>query len=125
MKKLFFILFFSGFFLNSGEIEKIAICAEGKTDDSQVSNLAGRASFFQIYDYSGKLIDIMENPFKDAKSGAGVKVLELLEKKNVKLIVSGKIGAGMLDGMKEKGIKGLEFKGTVKEALFKIKEDKK
>lgn len=123
MKKLIFVLFvfvFSADLLTNEIKEKIAIFSDGKDENSLISELAGRAPFFHIYESSGKLIEIVENPYKDAKSGAGIKVLEFLEKKGAKLFVANKFGTGMREGMDDKGIKGMEFKGTVKEALKKL-----
>lgn len=123
MKKLIFVLFVIVFCTNplTDEIkEKIAICSDGKDENSLISELAGRAQFFHIYESSGKLIEIVENPYKDAKSGAGIKALEFLEKKGVNLFVANKFGTGIRKEMDDKGIKGMEFKGTVKEALGKL-----
>ena len=40
----------------------IAIGSEGKTSDDLVSEICGRAKYFQIYE-NKKLIQIIENPF--------------------------------------------------------------
>lgn len=88
--------------------------------DSNVSSLAGRASFFQIYDSKGNLLEIKENPYKDQKSGVGPKVIEFLISKGIKKIVAGKFGEKMVEILKEKNIEYLEFKGKVEEALKNV-----
>ena len=99
--------------------EKIAIAADGKTTAAKVSSVAARSPYYLIFDGSGKLLEALENPYQAAKSGAAASVLSLLAKKGVTLIVAGDFGDNMIRDMKGKGIKYVEFKGSVKEALEK------
>lgn len=41
----------------------IAIGSEGKTSEDLVSDVCGRATYFQIYK-NGDLIEVIKNPFK-------------------------------------------------------------
>ena len=120
MKFLIFLLLISSFAFGSEDLTKIAICSDGETKDSPVSSLAGRANYFQIYDLEGNLLEIIENPYKDQKSGVGPKVIEFLSKKGIKKIVAGKFGEKIIDILKEKDIKYLEFKGKVQDALKNV-----
>jgi predicted Fe-Mo cluster-binding NifX family protein len=100
---------------------KIAVASDGKTTTaSNVSNLAGRSPYFLIFDGSGKLIETVENPYKDARGGAGLSVVNLLAQKGVKTIVADTFGPRMVDAMKDKGIRHLAFKGNVNDAAKKV-----
>jgi len=99
--------------------EKIAIAADGKTTAAKVSSVAARSPYYLIFDKSGKLLEAVENPYKAAKSGASASVLSFLAKKEVTLIIAGDFGDNMIRDMKGKGIKYVEFKGNVREALEK------
>jgi predicted Fe-Mo cluster-binding NifX family protein len=99
--------------------EKIAIAVNGKTTAAKVSSVAARSPYYLIFDGSGKLLEALENPYQAAKSRAAASVLSLLAKKGVRLIIAGDFGDNMIQDMKGKGIKYIEFKGSVLEALEK------
>jgi predicted Fe-Mo cluster-binding NifX family protein len=99
--------------------EKIAIASDGKTTAANVSTVAARSPYYLIFDKGGKLLETAENPYKAAKGGASASVLSYLVKKEVSLIVAEEFGDKMIGDMKGKGIKYLEFKGSIDEALKK------
>jgi len=105
--------------------ETIAVAAEGKTAASKVSSVAARSPYYLIFDGTGNLLEAVENPYKAVKSGTAASVLSFLSKKGVTLIVAGDFGDKMIQDMKSKEIKYLEFKGSVEEALKKVLEGKK
>jgi predicted Fe-Mo cluster-binding NifX family protein len=115
---LFLFLFVTAFVFAQPK-EKIAIAAGGKTTAAKVSSVAARSPYYLIFDGSGKLLEALENPYEAAKSGAAASVLSLLAKKGVTLIIAGDFGDNMIQDMKGKGIKYVEFKGSVEEALQK------
>jgi predicted Fe-Mo cluster-binding NifX family protein len=104
---------------------KIAVAAEGKTAAATASGVAARAPYFLIFDGSGKFLEAIDNPYKTSKGGAGTSVVPFLAQKGVTVVVAGEFGRNMLDAMKSKGIKSLEFKGSAEEALKKVLEAKK
>lgn len=117
-KLLFFVFFtFCSLILLSEEGTKIALCTEGKTQDSEISPIAGRAKYFQIYDGSGKLLEVIENPFGLRGMQVGLKVANLMQEKGVKIVVAGRFGPQMLKELESRNIKTQEFEGTVKKAL--------
>ncbi|MBP1717830.1 MAG: hypothetical protein H6Q43_1268 [Deltaproteobacteria bacterium] len=99
--------------------EKIAVGAEGKTTAAKVSAVAARAPYFLIFDGSGKLLEAVDNPYKDAKGGAGTSIVPFLAQKGATVVVAGEFGKNMIQGMKGKGMRYLEFKGSAEEALKK------
>ncbi len=95
----------------------IAIGSEGKTSDDLVSEICGRAKYFQIYE-NKKLIQIIENPFKIGGGGAGVGVAKMLIDKGAELIICGKLGDNMIEWLNDKKVSYKELKGMpIKEVL--------
>jgi len=103
----------------------VAVAAEGKTASDQVSGVAARAPFFLIFDGDGKLLEAVDNPYKEANRGAGASVVTFLAQKGVTFVVAEKFGRNMIRAMKDKGIGHLEFKGSAEAALKKALEGKK
>jgi predicted Fe-Mo cluster-binding NifX family protein len=103
---------------------KIAVAAEGKTAAAKVSGVAARAPYFLIFDGSGKFLEAIDNPYKTAKGGAGTSVVPFLAQKGATAVVAGEFGENMIQAMKGKGIRYLEFKGSAEEALKKVLEGK-
>jgi predicted Fe-Mo cluster-binding NifX family protein len=100
---------------------KIAIASNGKTIDSKISPLGGRAHFYLIFK-DNKLIKIISNPFRIGGGGAGFSVAKVLINEKVDLVISGNFGPNMLNALKEKKIKlKIETEKTVKEALENAK----
>ncbi len=83
---------------------KIAISSEGKDVDSKISTNGGRAPYYFIFE-DKKMIELIKNPFAKGSGGAGFSVAYMLAEKNVKLIITGKIGINMEKALDEKGIK--------------------
>jgi len=105
--------------------EKIAVAADGKTPAAKVSGVAARSPYFLIFDETGKLLEAVENPYKSAKGGAGTSVVPFLAQKRVTMVVAGEFGKNMIDAMKGKGMRYLEFKGSIEEGLQKVLGTKK
>ncbi|MDX9714901.1 MAG: NifB/NifX family molybdenum-iron cluster-binding protein [Dissulfurispiraceae bacterium] len=99
---------------------KIAIAATGKTTSDQVSQLAGRGPYFQIFDSSGRFLETIENPYKTARGGAGVSIVNLLAKKGVTKIAAGETGPRMANAMRTQGIVFVEFRGSIDQAVRQI-----
>jgi predicted Fe-Mo cluster-binding NifX family protein len=102
--------------------KRIAIASEGKTTDSKVGDRAARCKYFLIFDEEGQLIEVLDNPHRNAPGGAGRKTAGLMAQKGVTLIVAGKFGYKMIDALETNEIAHLEFSGTVKKALERALE---
>lgn len=128
MKKVILVVMGMLFFLTSivgaAAKERIGVAAEGETGEAKVSAVAARAPYLLIFDRSGKLLETVDNPYKTAKGGAGTSGVPFLAQKGVTIVVTGELGEKMIQAMKEKGIKYLEFKGNAEEALKKVGEVK-
>ncbi len=111
-----FLLLFS---LNAiaASTPKIAVSSEGSSPSSQVSAIAARCPYFIMFDGKGKLLEALENPYRNAAGGASSQVIGFLSGKGVTVVVAGAFGQKMVRGMQAKGIRYLEFKGTAADAL--------
>jgi predicted Fe-Mo cluster-binding NifX family protein len=98
----------------------IAVASSDRTATAPVSNLAGRSPYYLLFDLSGKLIEVIENPYMNARGGAGQSVVTFLAQKDVTVIVAGEFGSRMVAAMKANGIDHFEFRGTVSEAVKNV-----
>lgn len=98
----------------------IAIASNGKTEDSEVSAIAGRPPYYLIYK-DKKLIKTIKNPFAIGGGGAGFAVAKMLKDEKVDLVIAGRFGPNIEGALKEKQIKKKSMHGlTVKQAIKKI-----
>ena len=114
-----FILMFQPFLLGEEQVI-IAVASDGETFEAAVSHVAARGPYFLIVDSKGKLLEAVDNPYKDTRGGAGVSVANFLAKKNVTIIIAGNFGNKMIDALKSLEIAYFEFEGIVEEAVRKI-----
>jgi predicted Fe-Mo cluster-binding NifX family protein len=104
--------------------EKIAIASEGKTIASSVGGKAARCKYFLIFDKEGQLAEVLENPCRNASSGAGSMTADFLAQEEVTLLVAGNIGYKMIAALDTKKIAHLQFSGTVEKALEHAREER-
>jgi len=105
-----------------GEKVIIAVAADGETLEDSVSHVAARCPYFLIVDSKGKLSEVVENPYKDNRGGAGVSAANFLAGRNVTVVVAGSIGNKMQDALEVQEITYYEFEGSVEEAVREILE---
>ena len=103
---------------------KIAVASNSKQPTTNVSSLAGRSPYYLIFDNTGKLIEVIENPYKDVRGGAGSSVAYYLAEKGVTIVVAETFGGKMINAMKSKGITYYEFKGIASAAVKTILKSK-
>ena len=104
-------------FAQPQQVRIIAVATFEKTESSQISEKAARAPYYLVFDKSGKLREIISNPFRDAEGGAGPKMADLLAEKNVTVVVAGAFGYKMAKALEAKGIKHHAATGIVKRLL--------
>jgi predicted Fe-Mo cluster-binding NifX family protein len=117
------ILFLLSSLACSGQKEKIAVSANGETLAAPLSRQAGLSPFFLLFDEKGKLIEAIDNPYKQGGS-AGIPVADFLASKGVTIVVAEGFGDRIVQVMKDKGIKAIAFKGSVEEAVKKVLQSK-
>jgi len=106
-------------FVYAEQKERIAVAADEKMPYAAVSSQAGRSAFFLIFDEKGTFLEAIVNPYTEAKS-RGIAVADFLAAKGVTAVVAGSFGDRITEGMKNKGIRALTFKGKAADAVKKI-----
>jgi predicted Fe-Mo cluster-binding NifX family protein len=107
-----------------GQTNQIAIASEGNTIDSSVGDRAARCKCFLIFDEEGQLAEVLDNPHRNALFDAGPEVVDLLAEKGVTLLVARRMGARMIEALKNEEIARLEYTGTVADALERASEER-
>jgi predicted Fe-Mo cluster-binding NifX family protein len=105
-----------------GEEMVIAVASDGKSPAADVSGIAARCNYFLIFDGGGKLKEVGENPYKDARGSAGTSAASFLAGKEVTIIVAGRFGDKMKDALAAHKIAIMEFSGSIEDAISKILE---
>ena len=98
--------------------EMVAVAASDKTVSASVSSQAGRSPFFLLFDKQGTFVEAVANPYKDA-GNAGIPTLDFLAGKGVTIVVAEGFGSRIVEVMKGKGMRAVEFKGNAKDAVKK------
>lgn len=80
---------------------KLAIPVTDNKIDTTIDDRFGRAEYFLILDLSSDKIDFYENKFKDDSSGAGQKVVNFLNEKEVKYLITPELGPKAKFALKE------------------------
>ena len=106
-------------FVYAGQKGKIAVAADEKVPDAAVGSQAGRSAFFLIFDEKGTFLEAIVNPYTEAKS-RGIAVADFLAAKGVTAVVAGSFGDRITEGLKNKGIRALTFKGKATDAVKKV-----
>ena len=99
---------------------KIAVASNNKNAASNVGAIAGRSPYYLIFNSTGKLIEVIENPYKDARGGAGPSTANFLAEKGVTIVIAETFGGKMINAMKSKGMTHFEFKGIANDAVKKV-----
>ena len=101
-------------------VVKIAVASNNKNTTSNVAAMAGRSPYYLIFDSTGKLAEVMENPYKDARGGAGPSTANFLAEKGVTIVIAETFGGKMINAMKSKGMTHFKFKGIASDAVKKV-----
>ena len=102
---------------------KIAISAEGNTQNSTVDPRFGRARWFVLYDSDSGQYEAVDNGASaEAMQGAGPKAAELLAGRKVEAVITGHCGPKAFQALKAAGIEVfVDAEGTVAEVVAKYK----
>jgi predicted Fe-Mo cluster-binding NifX family protein len=100
---------------------KTAIASQGRSADGAVAHKAGRAPFYLFFGEDGHLLEVVQNPAKDAGRGAGSRAAEFLADAGVTLVVAGAFGPRMAQPLDRKHIDRFEVSGSVGDALEKAR----
>ncbi len=98
----------------------IAVSVDEKTQPANVSSQAARCKYYVIFDSEGKLMDVIDNPYKDTGGSAGPSAVNFLSNKGVTIVVAESFGGKMINAMKSKGIEFYEFSGKADAAVREV-----
>ena len=97
-------------------------CSGGKWEyRSSCGGQPTRTESFFLFDKQGAFVEAVDNPYKDARN-AGIPTLDFLANKGVKVLVAESFGSKIVEVMKDKGIRPVEFKGNARDAIKKALE---
>ncbi len=97
---------------------KIAVAANGSTPSASVTGQPGRAPYFLFFDTQGRFLGAQENPYRDT-GGAGISTVEFLARKGISTLVAESFGPRIVEILKEKAIRPVEFRGNAADAAKK------
>jgi len=115
-----FIFLGSVLFAQVRQVQLIAVASLDGTEKSQISDRAARAPYYLLFDESGKLLEVIVNPFYDSVRSAGPKVANLLIGKNVIIVVAEDFGSKMITALDKEGINYYRASGIVKKAVEEL-----
>ncbi|MDY6792145.1 MAG: NifB/NifX family molybdenum-iron cluster-binding protein [Thermodesulfobacteriota bacterium] len=126
MKKMILIslaiLVFYPVMVNAAELEnmKIAVAADSKSIKDSVSKIAAKCPYYLIFNNEGKLIEVVDNPYKDASRNAGPSAANFLAQRSIDTLVAESFGSKMIDALRNNGKTHFEFKGSVDDAVKRV-----
>ena len=99
----------------------VCISSTGTTLDAPADMRFGRAPYFAVINLAANTASIIQNPFGDAESGVGPKVVQLLASNGVSVLITGRSGGNAGTALKAGGIAAYELTEpiTIAEALQK------
>jgi predicted Fe-Mo cluster-binding NifX family protein len=99
----------------------VCISSTGTTLDSPADMKFGRAPYFAMINLAANTASMIQNPFTDAESGVGPKVVQLLASNGVSVLITGRSGVNASAALKAGGIAAYELTEpiTIAEALQK------
>jgi len=104
---------------------KVAITSTGNSLDNIIDQRFGRCAFFVIYDTETGGVEILPNPNREAREGAGPASVQLVASRNVKKIISGEFGVkikSLLDSLRIQMVVYKEPEKTVQSVIDMLKK---
>ena len=98
---------------------KIAIASENDDINGEVSDRAGRATYYLIFNENKELLDTVKNAFSTGGGGAGFSVAKMLADMDVNTVIATKFGGNMAGALDDRNVKYIEFEGSIRDALIK------
>ena len=110
---------------SSKSSNKIAIASVGDSVTSKISEKAGRAPYYLIFDGKGVFLKSIKNPAQNRGRGASSWVVDLLVKESVKTVIAGRFGDKMKNLVKANKIEYHERAGITKETVETFLKNKR
>ena len=116
------ILFLCPVMVNAAEPEqtKIAVASNENTSKTSVSNEAAKCPYYLIFNGKGALVEVVDNPYGEARRNAGPSAAHFLARKGITIVIAGNFGSKMIKTLKNKGIAHFECEGEVDAAVKRV-----
>ena len=101
----------------------LALPSQDGTLSSPLTSIFSRSPYFVICDTKGNTTELIENPYLDDASGAGLKVSRLLASHDAGSVVTENMGPEMFYYLKKRGVRA--FRGsaiTVQQAIDQFRQ---
>ncbi len=96
---------------------KIAVASNSKEATAPVGGKADTCPCYLLFDGTGELIEAVDNPYKDAESGAGLQIADFLAGKGVTVVIAETFGRKMIEAMRSDGMDYFQLQGAVLDAV--------
>jgi predicted Fe-Mo cluster-binding NifX family protein len=116
----FFLLLLWGGLLPAFGAELIAIAADTNQASSLVGRNAARSAYYLIFAGTGELLEVLENPYRAQRRGAGAEAVDFLARKGVTIIVAENFSPGIATIMQARGVKAVQYRGVARDAVTRI-----
>ena len=98
---------------------RICVTSLGPDVDAEVDPKFGRANYFLIIDPKTSVVEVIENPNRDAAQGAGIQSAQLISSKNVGIVFTGSCGPKAESVLQSAGIQvKTDVSGQVQDVLL-------
>jgi len=95
----------------------IAIASTKSDLKGDISEQGGRAPYYLLIDEKNEILEVWKNPFAKGGGGAGFSVAKVLEQKNIRKLVAGKIGDNMQGALEQKNIEYISASGSIEDYI--------
>lgn len=102
----------------------VAVASEDRKPSGAVGRFAGRSPYFLVFDYKGRFIDIIKNPYSAESGGIASRVADLLAASQVSVFVAEQFGQNIKSALSDENIKYLEISGSIEEAIKSVFNEK-
>ena len=120
MRALIFSLLFLGCAAVADAATVIAVASETTEETGLVSREGARSPYYLVFAGTGELLEVIYNPYSGEREGAGQAIVNLLALKGINLVVAESFDPAMIDAMKARDMKYIEFRGIAKDAVDRL-----
>jgi predicted Fe-Mo cluster-binding NifX family protein len=96
---------------------RIAVASVGDTPGSKISEIAGRAPYYLLFDESGVFLKAVRNPGQGRGRDSSMEAVELLPKESCKTVIAGRFGNKMRRQLETHNIDYHERTGIAADAV--------
>ena len=104
---------------------RIAVASVGDSAISEISQRAGRAPYYLLFDGKGVFLKSIKNSAGDRRGGASSAVVGFLLKESVKTVIAGRFGNKMINQLKANKIEYHERSGVAQKIVKTFLKNKR